>query len=394
MTNTPRSLMYGRLLIPFESTGTLPVAQRLMLDREEFAEFLRAYLLYDSLIVPTVDFAVLPVLAGWIGPRNLISALRTGHIKIVRYKGAISYIGNGSGLATFYLKSNEGWEVRSNDDMTWAPAEIAVKWIQDNVADVHPKEFGKYWRDIGTAVLQSMVEMGDKEFEPVVTATYQEIKNNPGLETFFALRNRNLKTLHGVNPSQVRWLHTHLMNDEIDLILHLAAFNWESYMAEKLGAADQTAGPASKVLVEGRHARLIGAQNAAAGFTRIAELTSMPDLSSAFEDDALLDRLLKLRRSREATDFRRWFHENVRDQPAKAQALFYEEAVRPALVEQPAVKALRFIVCGATSLIPEPITAAVAGLGVSAADSFLLGRFLRRGNPKIMIDRLRGAFKV
>jgi hypothetical protein len=389
------SLFDSHLLIPFEYAGTGPRLRQLLLSDAELGDFLRNCLLYDQIIIPTVDFSIVVVLASWLGPKNLLQSLRNGQIRFVRYKGAIGYVGNGNGLALFFIKSDGEAARATYHDMTWESPSEVMRRLTAQYSGMAPEVFGRYWPDLTRAVLDAHVETEGHEFDDVAETTYQDVLGNPLLQSTFAVRNKNLRWLQGVEPNQVRWLQAGNMNDEVDFLLRLAQFNFESYMAEKVGAIDQTAGPAAQQVLDARHAKLIGSTNVSQGFTRIQELTKMPDLSAAAADDAALDKLWKIRDGREAQQFRQWFHANVRDKPEEAQTLFYESAVRPTLGDHGAVKTVRFLVCKAAPLvIPEPVTQAIASVGLDLADNFLVGRFLRSTNPKIMIDKVRDAFKA
>src|SRR5207245_273864 len=98
---TGTSILDSRLLIPFEDTGPIPRLAELVDDHPEIGRLLLNRILYDRLVIPTVDFAVVPLLALWVGPSNLISALRRRRIQLARYRGSIGYIGGGHGLEMF-----------------------------------------------------------------------------------------------------------------------------------------------------------------------------------------------------------------------------------------------------------------------------------------------------
>jgi hypothetical protein len=109
-------------------------------------------------------------------------------------------------------------------------------------------------------------------------------------------------------------------------------------------------------------------------------------------DDEGVNRLWKLRQSNDAKAFRKWFHDNVRDRPEEAEALFIDTMVKPTLGDNVVVRGLRFFAFAAVPEAVAAISGAPPGLGLLAAvaDSFLVDRFLRPRGPKIMIDRLRG----
>jgi len=131
------------------------------------------------------------------------------------------------------------------------------------------------------------------------------------------------------------------VNDDVDRLLHLAQFNFETYMAEKVGALDQTGGPRARPLLAARAEHAFAAVAAQAGLVRVLKLNRIPDFSVLHDDDAGVNKLWKLRASKDAVQFRQWFHANVREQPEEAEALFVDTLAKPSLGDNMVVKALR-----------------------------------------------------
>jgi hypothetical protein len=117
----------SHLLLPFELTPTCQQIARLWDQPEESGRFLRNALLYERIFVPTVDLLVLIFLVTTIGAENLIEALESGDITLVRYRGAIGYVGGGNGLEMFELRSNQEIRIQAEGDRTWAPTEDVLK---------------------------------------------------------------------------------------------------------------------------------------------------------------------------------------------------------------------------------------------------------------------------
>src|SRR5947208_3226263 len=72
--------------------------------RELFATQL---LLYDTVFIPTNDFAILPVLLHWCGLDGLRSLLNCGALGFVRPNNLLCYMGGGAGLAVYKIDENQ-----------------------------------------------------------------------------------------------------------------------------------------------------------------------------------------------------------------------------------------------------------------------------------------------
>ncbi len=389
------TLFDSHLLIPFEDTGPLPRFRQLLLDDSEIGDLLCKSLLYDKVIIPTVDLTIIPLLALWIGPTNLITAIEENHIQIIKYRGAIGYAGGGLGLVLFGIQSNRQGRIKKVHDLAQAPPDEVLSYLERKLSLLEESMLGTVWLDVKRYALRNIIEVDPKEFEQVGEATCREILDNPLLQSYFAIRNKNLKYLKGVDANQLRWCHGRNLNDEVDALLHMAQFNWECYLADKTGAIDQTAGPAAQHLLQTRVERLVGSREVGRSFTEILELNRIADLSIAARDDELFNRIWKLRNTGNAAQFRHWFHENVRRNPQEAQKVFVDSLLRPTLGDNLAFKVVRFIVFNVLpSIIPE--APAISPLA-SAVDTVLVNRairFLSTPTPKLMIDDLRAAFKV
>jgi hypothetical protein len=55
-------------------------------------------LLYDTIVIPTLDFSVIPTLYDWLSLPVLRTAIENGSLCFMRYPGFIVYGGNGAGI--------------------------------------------------------------------------------------------------------------------------------------------------------------------------------------------------------------------------------------------------------------------------------------------------------
>ena len=397
------ALFDGHLSMPFVP-GEPPRFQQIVDNNAEVSEFLRKALLYERLVIPTVDMTAVPLLAAWIGLPALVAALHQKDIQLARYKGSIGYVGNGNGLELFEIRApDEGGGMRQQGgagvDLPWCEADEALAIIGPWFEQYFSKN---EWIDLTRAALDNLLAVESSEFTPVAEATYREVMENPVLETFFAQRNHNLKKLTGVANNALRYFRTPVL-DDIDLLLHMAQLNFETYLASRAGAIDQTTSPVGERVANFRmQVRATGAdQNAA--FTKILTLAKVPDLAGIVDQDEHVDTIWKLRGSRSTREFRRWFHENVRDHPEEAESAFVETLLQTKVADKLPTKALRWAVttgigvaaavAGAPLLALGAIGAVISnaiGPAASAVDALTGDRLLRRGHdPKLLIDDLK-----
>jgi hypothetical protein len=123
-------------------------------------------------------------------------------------------------------------------------------------------------------------------------------------------------------------------------------------------------------------------------FRRIVEIAGLPDLSASIEEGELdIDRLLKVRESRECSEFRDWLR-NV-DQGSEEEATHQMTGLKAKMgvaAESRAGRVIRFGAVTGTGVIPG--AGPIAGPLLGVLDSFLLGKLLPRSGPAAFLSRL------
>jgi hypothetical protein len=72
------------------------------------SHFASQLLLYEHIIIPTNDFAIVPVLLQWMGRDAFEEALDSATVTFLRRKGSLMYAGNGLGLNEYKLSDVTG----------------------------------------------------------------------------------------------------------------------------------------------------------------------------------------------------------------------------------------------------------------------------------------------
>ncbi len=99
--------------------------------RPPLTRLIGSVLLDDQAVVPTQHMLSATGLVGTIGESAVRALLQMGHLKFVRFKGALCYLGNGHGIQSYVL-GGEGREVLP----PWTPLGEALAWA---VGELHEK---------------------------------------------------------------------------------------------------------------------------------------------------------------------------------------------------------------------------------------------------------------
>jgi hypothetical protein len=342
-------------------------------------------LLHDRIVVPTQDMMSLALLLGGFGEDSVIALLQSGHLRFARYKGALCYVGNGTGLAHYMVQTEDGREVIR----LGTPLDETIDWLIDALP-VKPSDRRR--------LLQLVIDATDEVDAPpndeaIQSETYGDILDSTDLRNRFALRNTDMNHLVGVAPNEVRIYpgpdYGENEGDEIDTILRLAMTNIELLLAARLGCEDlSTSNPVGHVL----KAKVQRAGESAEGFATLREIAGIPDLGAAVLDhDVSVDRVLRLRHSRHAGQFRSWFHENCRTDPTRTAREYVGLLRSESWLQSGTARTIRFIVTNAIGLTSaiDPIAGTLAGLAAGAIDQFALDKLRIGRSPKFFIESLR-----
>lgn len=348
--------------------------------REPFRSMIDGLLLYDQVIVPTQDYMSLAILVGVLGQRSVLELLERRCLRFLRIKGSLAYVGNGGGILAFKITSPDGHPRPFCDSL-----EQAAKWALIGLKDIPIDPV------LGKKVVDATheIDIGDLD-EEVRHETYMDVLNSEILRDQFSIRNTHMNRLAGIEPNGSRiyggpdgdW-----KGDEIDVVLALAATNLELRLADIAECADSsTASPVGHVL-KAKAERCLGREKVE-GFATLREIAEIPDIAGLVQQEAmpdrpaLLSRLLKLRSSRNAEQFRAWFHANSANNCIDVAKEYVKLLRQVPRVQSLPGRVIRFLVTSAIGLVP------LAGPAASFVDSFFMERLLRGSSPKFFIDDL------
>ena len=390
MAQKPVKLLNCHLLIHPELIDQLPRIHTLIGDRPAILGMLADRLfLYDRVVIPTADFSIAPVLVGWLGDGLLTELLDSGALSFLRYRERLGYGSDGIGLATYRIEPPDRHPRNTRQDTPIADSDVATDvWLAEALPDLK----GQNRARLVSAVVEHTDELAEiPDFDKnVAHETYMDALNSPLLRRLFGMRSTHLTRLQGIGPNQMRAFAPQAnygkRTDEIDTLLGMAAANFELYLAHLSGADDVALDPSIQKFLTGKAERALKSLDLARGFVEILDLNDLPDLATAVASRRLSPaEVWRIRNSENGIQFRRWFHEHVRDEPERAVKEYVAALGTQSWMDSIPAKVLRFVLTNSASLVP------AAGVIASAIDSFLLDRIAKGYSPKYVIDDLRQA---
>jgi hypothetical protein len=344
--------------------------------REALKRFLESLITHDQVIIPTDDYMSLSIALSVLGETQLLRLIDEQAVAFVRIKGAIAYVGNGGGLSSVSIAS-EGDRKRA----FCAPMDEAIRWALDGIQNV--KETTKITNSVINATTELAVSVISGEISQEVS---KDVGGSETLRLGLGLGDKDIRRLPGIKPAEVRIYGGEFPNrasNAIEAVLGIAHANLELKAAEEVGADDlSTACPIGHVL-KSKEERL---SNSTRKWLDLVEIADLPDVGELLLNDrSHLDKFLKLRRSSNAAEFRKWFSSNSGDDPKKTAKEYVKLLRGESLVDGQLARCIRFVGTTAIGLKFGDTSGTVAG----ALDSFVVDRLLRRPSAKIFIEKLR-----
>jgi hypothetical protein len=355
--------------------------------RPEFNGLIDQILLYDEIVIPTDDFLSLTVLIGVLGEKAVLDLLSTKSLKFTRLKGAFAYIGNGGGIQDI---ERIGGPEKADENPVTADIEFSVNWAINGLI------FKPTDPNLAKKILENTIEINPKTILDIVKdETYKDVKSNEELQNYFALRNKDLNNLAGIDPTGVRIYggldsETLTPPDEIDTYLMLNNTNLELKLMELSGCMDMTtSNPIGRVLKAKFARQKTQAQNS---LITLKEIADIPDFGEAVLQKRIeFKEILKIKESKNGEEFRNWFHNNCNGDD-KSIAKEYIKILQgtPKISSLPA-RILRFIVTSGVGFIPG--IGPLLGPSIGLLDSFFIEKWGHGASPKFFINDLKQIVK-
>jgi hypothetical protein len=354
-------------------------------------------ILYDSVIIPTYDFGIVPILISWFGFEDFKRIIKTGAVKFLRRDGMIAYVGGGNGISVISI-----WEGPSKHLEWWQEAifDEDEKSLELQITKNFPNTSTKQNRQLVHEILKNVKHLSyDNDFfvKNIARESYEDILKSRTLLDLvekYGKRGRdgsiNLEMLEEVTPRQTRVLgqtgiYGDAFHDVVDLVLRVAEINMELLMATQSDNADLFTLQGTEKILKQKLAHAKVPQRLLNGFTRILDLSNIPDIRPAVVKGELqISEIWKIRQSSKGKKFREWLRE-VEPKSARDLERVYVEAVgKNTLADALPMTSIRFAITSLVGMI-DP----VVGLGAGVIDSFFVDNWLKGFSPKLFFDVLQ-----
>ncbi len=237
-------------------------------------------LLYDRIVIPTNDFAIVPVLIHWLGLKTFIDAIEKRIFSFVRCKGVLGYVGNGLGINLLEISSGPDKSFLWWQESMFGDFEKSLMLQLENCDEITPPHECQRIFDLVVNVSHEFIQNNDFFLKNIVDESYTDILNNPEFSNF-VLRERShrsvdtiLSQFSGIDPNQVRFSSLGPIKDAIDLVLRVSEVNLDITIATSVGNCDLFSCEGSDMLLKRKLERAGFSNSQATRFFKLAGIKS------------------------------------------------------------------------------------------------------------------------
>src|ERR1039458_6059578 len=363
------------------------------------SHFASQLLLYEHVIIPTNDFAIVPALLQWMGRDAFEEALDSGTVTFLRRKGSLMYAGSGVGLNEYTLS-----------DATGKPFDWAGRAFWGDLGEAIELQLLHGQPDLAVAERQRLVQKAagqsqtveyasnDYFIKNVTTESYTDIRDTPELRSVLmqlaaAAGSKpgealDMARLPGVEANSFQIAGPGPVSSLPELVVRVAEANMDIVLAEFAGGTDLYASRGMDALLKSKLLRAGCPSSRLQGFIQLLKINSIPDIRPAVESGALaLPNLWKIRQSRRAKHFREWLAKADVDSADDFVRLYRESLEQTSLMESLPARIIRYGIITAVGFW-NPLVAAGAGL----VDTLFTEKFIKGYRPKLMVNELAKLF--
>lgn len=393
---TSESIVDNRLFVRLDLDHSLRANSFFQTNVVNRAHLISQLLLFETIIVPTNDFGIVPTLINWFGLNKFEEVIEAEAIKFVRRKGILGYAGNGNGISAVTILPGENsgfewWQEAIFGQNTTTSIELQLKHMCPFISGKQRQKLTEKVNSFSTALTY------DNDFfkKNIVDESYTDIMNNERLSKLILERTRrktnqvDLTRLDDVEANQVRFLKQEgLINDAADLVLRIAEINMEIIMATAVGNADIFTSEGAEEVIAGKLSSNKIDKSLIESFTSLLELNNIPDIRQAvISDDIDLPTIWPLRQKKIALQFRKWLREANPQNGRELEKAYVNILGKTTLADSLPLRAIRFAVTSIAGINP------AIGLVAGAIDNFFVDKWLSGYSPKLLLDELSKLFE-
>ena len=335
-------------------------------------------LLYDQVLLLTRNYENLTLLLRWMTIGTLESLLEQRAIGFIRTPGVLAYVPISLSKAK---KMPEGIVPVIG---TWrASGERHPDAFSDPEAATTLIASLKSWNHRKSESLARKVARVTRKFDLAevariaVPSTISDIEKG---ENYLPIASSDVRQLDELSLHKAQQL------------LRLASLNVNLVIASRVPTSDIHTDALAEHMLRAKLASYLAQQRSEA-WQALLQLRRLPDVPSAVREGRLqFSDVVKIRNTRNAARFREWFHTQPENASPEEMKSLYVDALSAAVpTDRLGVRALRFLVTEGVALLLSHLHS-LSGLVVSAADTFILDRFLSGWTPKVFLDDELGAY--
>jgi hypothetical protein len=349
-----------------------------------FRTLIESLLLFDKIYIPTNDFMPLGLLIGVLGEDYAAQLLDEEIVSFARFSGSIAYVGSGKGISIINIADAD----KVTPKFFSAPTEAAVTEILKGMPAL------KDPRLVKDLTLRATIEFPlENSSGELAKAVYAEIKRAPSLIKARGIV--DLTRLPGLGPDHVRGLSLAIADDQDDDIfqmLRVAQSNLEANAARVAQCDDIYTSEEVAKLFRNSMSRVSQQLEADSGFTPLISIAALPDIGLlAIQKKQIVKDLISLRQSTVGIQFRLWFHQNCRAEPATVAKEYHAILKSVPFVQSALGRTIRYFAqaaAGVAALPLDPLVGLGASAAVGAVDSFIVERMFKGSSPKVFMERL------
>lgn len=389
---TAENIVDSRLFVQLDLSPTYPINQTFFENTSNKSHFASQLLLYDTLVIPTLDFGIVPGLVSWLGIDRFKIAIKSRAIQFIRRKGLLVYAGNGNGISIIAIEQMDRGNTRTwewwqealfTDD--YSAIELQLGYFCPNISHRQRRILA---RDISLSTIPISY---DNSFfiEHIARESYRDIMNSSllsqvALDLSEERSKLNLEWLLPANKVQILG-YERIIKDAIDLVLSVAEINMQILMGTQANNADLLVPQGTELLLTEKLGRKDIAKPLGDAFIKLLDLRNIPDIRPAVADNSIsLSKLWDIRESKNGEKFRDWLRKVNPEDSRTLERAYVEMLEKDTLAESLPVRLLRFAITTASGII-DPLI----GTGISMLDSFFVDKWLKGYSPKLFLDDLR-----
>lgn len=344
-----------------------------------FNLFLDGLLLHEQIVLPTQDFISLAVMVKTFGQRAVLDMLEQGCLKFIRLKGTFGYAGNGVGVSSLTVTGAPDGKIPSLN------AEL-----QDSITPAYEALGGMPLDSrIIKLILETTTEIDASSINDELRKEVEEdALKSSYLRDYFGIE-QDINNLPGLDANQIRVIASDdedSNKDQISQVLALAMANLELILANKAGCLDASTLSPTGHLLKGKTEKHHESSDA---FTTLCEIADVPDVRPAvLNGEIKIQKLLKLRKSKDGEQFRHWFHENCRFDPVSTGREYAALLREVSWTQTLPMRIIRFLTVTAMGQFIDPSNPYI-GISAGMADSFAVDTIFRNASAKYFIENMR-----